>query len=120
MLNSLEARTVFLDNDIVAFCRKLPARFKMRGRTRKYLLKLALKDMLPDGILHRRKKGFGMPVGGMLANMPSVMPEAGAFGMTPKIIGNAWADHKAGRADNRLFLWSWLSLNSLAYSQSCA
>jgi asparagine synthase (glutamine-hydrolysing) len=120
MLNSLEARTVFLDNDIVDFCRKLPARFKMRGRTRKYLLKLALKDMLPDSILHRRKKGFGMPVSGMLATMPAVMPHPGAFGMTPNIIGTAWADHKAGRADNRLFLWSWLSLNSLAYSQSCA
>jgi asparagine synthase (glutamine-hydrolysing) len=117
MLNSLEARSVFLDNDIVAFCRKLPARFKMRGGVRKYLLKLALKDELPASLIHRRKKGFGMPVSRLLAGMPSVMPASGAFGLTPAFVGNAWDDHKAGRADNRLFLWSWLSLRAMPYGQ---
>ena len=41
MMHSLKTRAVFLDNDLVEFCRRLPRRFKYRGRQRKYLLRRA-------------------------------------------------------------------------------
>ena len=62
MMVSLESRAVFLDNDLVEFCRRLPYRFKYRNGTRKYLLKKALAPLLPKAVLSRRKKGFGIPL----------------------------------------------------------
>src|ERR1051325_9792481 len=59
MMSSLESRAVFLDNDIVAFCRRLPNQLKYRRGRRKYLLKRAVAGLLPSKILRRRKKGFG-------------------------------------------------------------
>ena len=47
MMVSLESRAVFLDNDLVEFCRCLPYRFKYRYGVRKYLLKKALAPLLP-------------------------------------------------------------------------
>src|SRR5579863_8660761 len=60
MMNSLESRAVFLDNDIVEFCEKLPNGFKYRNGQRKYLLKRAMRGILPENILGRPKKGFGI------------------------------------------------------------
>ncbi|MGH7191783.1 MAG: asparagine synthetase B family protein, partial [Acetobacteraceae bacterium] len=57
MLNSLESRAVFLDNDLVEFCRRLPGRFKYRNGERKYLLKRALRGIVPAVALARPKKG---------------------------------------------------------------
>ena len=58
MSASLESRAIFLDNDLVDFCRRLPARFRFRNGRGKYLLRKALDGMLPDDILNRPKKGF--------------------------------------------------------------
>ena len=41
MMVSLKSRAVFLDNDLVEFCRRLPHRFKIHKGERKYLLKKA-------------------------------------------------------------------------------
>jgi asparagine synthase (glutamine-hydrolysing) len=45
------------------FAARLPAHFKLRGTTLKYLLKKALRPLLPADNLRRRKQGFGVPVG---------------------------------------------------------
>src|SRR5262249_46310719 len=58
MMNSLESRAVFLDNDLVEFCERLPNAFKLRNGQRKYLLKKAMDGILPASILKRSKKGF--------------------------------------------------------------
>lgn len=63
MANSLEARSPFLDHKVMEFCARLPAAYKLRGTTLKYLLKRAGRKLLPPEILHRRKMGFGVPVG---------------------------------------------------------
>ena len=59
MMVSLESRAVFLDNDLVDFCARLPMRCKYRPGQRKYLLKKALAGWLPKNILDQPKKGFG-------------------------------------------------------------
>jgi asparagine synthase (glutamine-hydrolysing) len=62
MSTSVEARVPFLDQDLVAFSMKLPLHMRLRGRTGKYLLKKALRGLLPDEIIDRPKMGFGAPV----------------------------------------------------------
>jgi asparagine synthase (glutamine-hydrolysing) len=111
MMVSLESRAVFLDNDLVEFCRRLPYRFKYRNGTRKYLLKKALAPLLPPDVLARRKKGFGIPTAEWLRKMP----EFDLMESTPTFIQSApmerrWAEHRRGQADHRLALWSWVAL----------
>ncbi|RVT84229.1 asparagine synthase (glutamine-hydrolyzing) [Rhodobacteraceae bacterium CCMM004] len=110
MLHGLESRAVFLDNDLVDFCARLPARWKMRGGTRKYLLKKVAQRHLPRDLVHRRKKGFGIPVSSWLREVPRDPPLAPVGGADPGWAGAAWAAHRAGRADWRLFLFCWLAL----------
>ncbi|MGH7103870.1 MAG: asparagine synthase-related protein, partial [Acetobacteraceae bacterium] len=110
MLNSLESRAVFLDNDLVEFCRRLPGRFKYRNGERKYLLKRALKGIVPAGALARPKKGFGIPLASWLRTIPATPPMEPLPGMRLDRVAQAWQEHRSGAADHRLFLWSWLSL----------
>jgi asparagine synthase (glutamine-hydrolysing) len=116
MMSSLESRAVFLDNDVVDFCRKLPHTFKMRNGRRKYLLKKALEGILPQHIIERQKKGFGIPTARWLRSMPKEPPLAPISGVRMEEVGRAWEAHRRGAADHRLFLWSWLSLQSLSYA----
>jgi len=64
MAASIESRVPFLDHKLVEFTVRLPERLKLRhGRTTKYVLRRALKGLLPEPILARRKMGFPVPVG---------------------------------------------------------
>ena len=51
MMNGLEARSVFLDNDLTDYVRRIPDRLKYRNGVRKYILKQALKGLVPKAIL---------------------------------------------------------------------
>ena len=62
MAHSLEARSPFLDHEFMEFAATIPSHLKVRGRTKKYILKRALADLLPETILHRPKMGFGVPI----------------------------------------------------------
>jgi asparagine synthase (glutamine-hydrolysing) len=111
MMSSLESRAVFLDNDLVEFCRRLPTRFKIRNGQRKYLLKKAMQRLLPPTILARRKKGFGIPMVKWLRSLPA--PPLSVPGMRTQALAARWTAHRSGTADHRLLLWTSLSL---AYS----
>jgi asparagine synthase (glutamine-hydrolysing) len=58
----LEARSPFLDKDLVELCFRLPSSMKIRGTSLKWILKKAYEGVLPHDILHRKKHGFGVPV----------------------------------------------------------
>ena len=62
MANALETRSPFLDKALTEFTGCLPDDFKLRGRTRKYVLRVAFRDVLPTEILKRRKMGFVVPL----------------------------------------------------------
>jgi len=117
MMVSLEARAVFLDNDVVDFCQRLPHGFKFRGGVRKFLLKRAMRGVLPDAILNRPKKGFGIPLARWLRQMPESPPLAPVPGMRGRWIQERWSASRAGREDERLLLWSWLSLQGVMAQQ---
>jgi asparagine synthase (glutamine-hydrolysing) len=63
MANSLEARCAFLDQELLEFATRIPSDLKLKGFTAKYILKRALEGFVPREIIHRRKHGFGVPVG---------------------------------------------------------
>lgn len=100
---SLETRAVFLDNDLVDFCRKLPMRFKYRNGRRKYLLKKALEPWLPPDILAQPKKGFGIPLNRWLRSLPA--PQVSVPGLRPGTVGQCRRLHQQRKGDFRYFLW---------------
>ena len=110
MLHGLEARSPFLDLEVVDFARRLPHSVKLRGGTTKWILKKALEPLLPASILYRKKKGFGTPIGSWIREgaIAPVIP-AGPAG---RVVGEALAAHRAGRSDERLFLWCQHVLNA--------
>ncbi|MCP4453905.1 MAG: asparagine synthase (glutamine-hydrolyzing) [Planctomycetes bacterium] len=62
MAYGLEIRAPLLDHTLMEFAATLPAHFKFRDRTGKYLLKKVAGRYLPDALLHRKKRGFSVPV----------------------------------------------------------
>ncbi len=108
MMHSLETRAVFLDNDVTHFARRLPHRFKFRNGKTKYLLKRALRGLLPGDIIERRKKGFGIPLAKWLRDVPPKPPLTPITGIDSRIIESCWSEHRKGKNDHRLLLWGWL------------
>ena len=62
MAASIESRVPFLDHKLVEFTSSLPERLKLRGGTTKYILRKAMKGVLPEQILSRPKMGFPVPI----------------------------------------------------------
>jgi asparagine synthase (glutamine-hydrolysing) len=62
MAASLEARMPFMDHELAAFVSALPDEYRVRGRTTKWILREAMKRLLPPEILERPKVGFRVPV----------------------------------------------------------
>ncbi|HEY3886855.1 MAG TPA: asparagine synthase (glutamine-hydrolyzing), partial [Vicinamibacterales bacterium] len=63
MAASIESRVPFLDHPLVEFAAALPPRMKLRGLTTKWILREAVRTLLPSSILTRRKMGFPVPFG---------------------------------------------------------
>jgi asparagine synthase (glutamine-hydrolysing) len=62
MAKSLEARGPFLDYRVVELSLSIPGHMKIRGSERKYILKKAFKDLIPEVVLKRKKEGFSIPM----------------------------------------------------------
>jgi asparagine synthase (glutamine-hydrolysing) len=112
MMVSLESRAVFLDNDLVEFCRRLPGRFKLHKGRRKWLLKKALEPWLPAQTLERRKKGFGIPLTKWLRHWPvrAVNGSLNGTRLKPQALNERWRRHARGKSDERLLLFAWLAV----------
>lgn len=62
MAVSLETRAPLMHHPFVEFVARIPFHYKLRGLRTKYIFKRALKGVLPESILTRSKKGFGIPL----------------------------------------------------------
>jgi asparagine synthase (glutamine-hydrolysing) len=62
MATSLETRAPFLDGDLMELAFSMPGHLKIRNGERKWILKQAMKDLLPESILNRKKEGFSIPM----------------------------------------------------------
>ncbi len=63
MAHSLESREPLLDHKLVEFAATIPPEMQMRHRSGKYVFKQAMRGVLPDEVIDRRKQGFGVPLG---------------------------------------------------------
>jgi asparagine synthase (glutamine-hydrolysing) len=116
MAASLELRAPFLDTTVVEFAARLPWRLKLSLTRGKRILKRALHGIVPEEILRRPKKGFGIPVAAWLrgplrpvveeALSERALREGGIF--DPPAVRALWARHLDGRADLRKPLWTLL------------
>ncbi len=113
MLSSLEVRAPFLDVEFADFISTLPGCFKQRGATSKYILKEAAKGIIPDSIIQRPKKGFGIPVGHFFRSELKDRITDDSFYRTLSdcdiITGTVKAlvsEHLLGKKDNRKQLWT--------------
>lgn len=68
MAASIESRVPFLDHKLVELTAQMPVKMKLRGRETKFLLREAMKGILPAEILERSKMGFPVPVGNWFRN----------------------------------------------------
>lgn len=105
MLHSLEARSPFLDIELVNFARRLPHTVKFRHGTTKWILKKALERVLPHDIIYRKKKGFGMPIGAWLRD-GKIVPRAPQEATAKRFFEKRLKAHQSGKSDERLFLWA--------------
>ena len=68
MAASIESRVPFLDHKLVELTAQMPVNMKLRGNETKFLLREAMKGILPGEILTRSKMGFPVPVGNWFRN----------------------------------------------------
>ena len=121
MMHSLEVRAPFLDIELVDFVRRIPSAYKLRNGTTKYILKKALKDILPRGILHRRKKGFGVPVGAWFTKNELALAHSALPSLHAHVIAQKLAAHRAAKSNETAFLWSvyvldkWAAVNQASF-----
>ncbi len=118
MAASIESRVPFLDHTFVEFAARIPDGLKIRGRTQKHILKAAMSDLLPRGILHRKKMGFPTPLARWLRD-PRAEPFYAAL-RSPDGLVAAHFDlgevdtlieaHRLGREDATDRIWRLLNL----------
>ena len=71
-LAGISVRFPFLDHPLVEFSGRIPACLKVKGFEKRYLFKLATRNLLPKSILKKRKHGFGLPIGLWLKTDPKM------------------------------------------------
>jgi asparagine synthase (glutamine-hydrolysing) len=118
MAHSLEARSPFLDHEFMEFAATIPFDLKIRDRVKKYILKQALRALLPESVLHRPKMGFGVPIDHWLrrelrefAADTLLGPKAAGRGyFRQETIRRMLDEHGRGRANWHYLLWTLLML----------
>jgi asparagine synthase (glutamine-hydrolysing) len=114
MAVSLETRAPFLDYPVAEFAASLPESYKLKGSQTKFILKKAVAPLLPDFVIKRPKKGFGIPVAAWLKNKlnplahdllaPERLKRRGLF--NPTFVQNLLAEHEQGKANHYKTLWT--------------
>lgn len=114
MAAGVEVRVPFLDIDLVEFAHQIPANYKQRGCTGKWVLKKAMEPYLPRDVIYRPKTGFGAPLRrwlrfelrdwmGDILNVSS-LSSRGLF--NPHAVQKLIADNDSGRVDASYTLFS--------------
>ncbi len=119
MATSLEVRVPMLDHRFVEWVTSLPLEWKLRGGTRKHILKkLAERLGIPSALLHRKKQGFQMPLVEWMRNdvkdqflrvllEPRTL-QRGYF--KPEAVRSLVDEHVRGRRNRSGLLWRMLVL----------
>ena len=139
MANGLEERFPFLDNDLVDFAIKIPVKYKLRNLQKeiikidenaqrkkaiyrefddgKSVLRSAMKDLIPEKIINRKKQGFSAPdeswyrgenadyVKELLLNRDTVSSEYISREYMKEVID----EHMNSNINHRLLIWSFMN-----------
>src|SRR3954449_11348531 len=107
MAHSLEARVPYLDTVVTNLALALPTKHKLRGFSKKVLLRKAAAPLLPRQIVQGKKRGFSIPAAAWLRGelepfaretlSPNVLRRQGFF--RPEVVTRLLEDHVAGRED---------------------
>jgi asparagine synthase (glutamine-hydrolysing) len=116
MAHSLEVRTPFLDYEFVEWAARLPSNVKLKEGTGKHVLKEALRPVLPDEVLFRKKMGFAVPLdvwfrGSLKNHITDVvsgprLAQSGLF--DAERLKRLASEHRSGRRDHSAILWALL------------
>jgi asparagine synthase (glutamine-hydrolysing) len=114
MAHSIEARVPFLDHTFVELMFRIPASLRTRPDDVKYLLRRAVGDLLPDGVLGARKRGFVIPIALWLRHQlrplverllsPDRLQRQGVF--QPAFYRLYVEPHFSGQADHTWKIWT--------------
>jgi asparagine synthase (glutamine-hydrolysing) len=118
MANSLEARSPFLDHNLIEFAASLPEGMKMRGFETKTLLKKVATRLVPKEVVYRRKMGFGVPIGNWFRGemkdfVRSVLLSERSLKrgvVRPDMIERYVNEHITGARDHAFQLWTLMML----------
>jgi asparagine synthase (glutamine-hydrolysing) len=117
MYHSIESRVPLLDNELVDFVLRMPAKFKLHNGRKKRLLKDAMSDVLPKEVLRGRKRGFDVPFKKWLKDdlfdfaLQKVSESSDNIFNKAEITALLY-EHKDGKADHGMLLWKLLVLMS--------
>jgi asparagine synthase (glutamine-hydrolysing) len=115
MAHSLELRVPYLDKDIVEYVERLPASFKVRNGSRKWLHRRVCRTCLPGSILRRPKRGFAVNVvddwfrGAVNNRMSETLLDGGSMiyrYLRPAAVRGLFEQHASGRHDHHKILFS--------------
>ena len=117
MAHSLEARVPYLDTVVTNLALALPTRHKVRGLSKKVLLRKAAEPLVPREIVHGKKRGFSIPAAAWLRGRlepfardtlsADTLRRQGFF--EPRVVQRLLDDHVAGREDLSRQLWGLLA-----------
>jgi asparagine synthase (glutamine-hydrolysing) len=106
-----------MDTVVANFAFSLPVRHKVRGLSKKRLLRKAVEPLLPHEVVHGRKRGFSIPAAAWLRGelepfardtlSPDTLRRQGFF--EPSVVGRLLDGHVAGREDLSRQLWGLLA-----------
>ena len=118
MAANLEVRVPFLNREMIEMAARMPARLKLRGLRRKYILKRALEGVLSQDVVWRKKAGFGAPIRSWLRGPLSplvndllseeTIKRRGIF--RPTEVKRVIDANSSGREDNNLQVFQLLGL----------
>ena len=117
MAHSLEARVPFLDTQVAELALALDTRQKVRGFSKKRLLRRAVEPLLPREVVRGRKQGFSIPVAAWLRGdlepfardvlSPETVERQGC--LSPEAVTQVLDEHVSGSEDLSRQIWGLLS-----------
>ncbi len=113
MAHAVEVRVPFLDHELVEFSAALPGWFKLKGFTTKYILRQAIRGLVPDRVVFRGKQGYSLPVKNLLReqmrplmeDLLSASPLVKNY-LQPAYVRQLMDQHLAGSHNHNHVLWA--------------
>jgi len=122
---STELREPFLDHRLFELALRQPADRKIRGQTRKWLLRQVTGRLLPSGVVEAPKRPVQTPQREWLRGplrgwagdcIQSALDRWGGTWLAAPAVRRAWQAYQDGSSNNSFYVWQWISLGLAAQS----